>query len=73
MYLGLKEAMSVDLRWKHIRAGMYFIIERQAATHLTEIGLPKAESSVSAIRFGTLWHLACRLRRRARRDAPRRG
>jgi hypothetical protein len=54
MYLGLKEAMSVDLRWKHIRAGMYFIIGRQAAAHLTEIALPKAESSVSAIRFGTL-------------------
>jgi hypothetical protein len=46
--------MSVDLRWKHIRAGMDFIIGRQAATHLTEIALAKAESSVSAIRFGTL-------------------
>jgi len=52
--LGLKEAMSVDLRWKHIRAGMHFIIGRMVATHLTEIALPKAESSVSAIRFGTL-------------------
>ncbi|WP_292360356.1 hypothetical protein [Mesorhizobium sp.] len=46
--------MSVDLRWKHIRAGMYFIIGWQAASHLTEIGSRKAESSVSAIRFGTL-------------------
>ncbi|MER8373146.1 hypothetical protein [Mesorhizobium sp. M1406] len=46
--------MSVDLRWKHIRAGMYSIIGRQVATHLTEIALTKAESSVSAIRFGTL-------------------
>ncbi|WP_192180295.1 hypothetical protein [Mesorhizobium amorphae] len=46
--------MSVDLRWKHIRAGMYFIIGRLVATHLTEIALPKAENSVSAIRFGTL-------------------
>jgi hypothetical protein len=46
--------MSVDLRWKHIRIGMYFIISRQAATHLTEMGRAKAESSVSAIRFGTL-------------------
>ncbi|WP_198021687.1 hypothetical protein [Mesorhizobium sp. WSM3224] len=46
--------MSVDLRWKHIRAGMYFIIGRQTATHLTEIAFLKAESSVSAIRFGTL-------------------
>ncbi|WP_185973476.1 MULTISPECIES: hypothetical protein [unclassified Mesorhizobium] len=46
--------MSVDLRWKHIRVGMCFIIERQAAGDLTEIALPKAESSVSAIRFGTL-------------------
>lgn len=54
MYLGLKEAMSVDLRWKHIRAGMYFIIGWQLATHLTEMGLAKAESSVSAIGFGTL-------------------
>jgi hypothetical protein len=33
---------------------MYFIIGRLVATHLTEIALPKAESSVSAIRFGTL-------------------
>jgi hypothetical protein len=33
---------------------MHFIIGRQAATNLTEIALPKAESSVSAIRFGTL-------------------
>ena len=46
--------MSVDLRWKHIRVGMYFIIGRQAAAHLTEIALSKAESSVSAVRFGTL-------------------
>jgi len=46
--------MSVDLRWKHIRAGMYFIIGRQVAAHLIEKALPKAESSVSAIRFGTL-------------------
>ncbi|GLS40034.1 hypothetical protein GCM10010869_56310 [Mesorhizobium tianshanense] len=54
MYLGLKEAMSVDLRWKYIRAGMYFIIGRHVAAHVTEMALPKAESSVSAIRFGTL-------------------
>jgi hypothetical protein len=33
---------------------MYFIIGRQAASHLTEMGLLKAESSVSTIRFGTL-------------------
>jgi hypothetical protein len=33
---------------------MYFIIGRQVATHLTEIALSKAESSVSAIRFGTV-------------------
>ncbi|MGX5839351.1 hypothetical protein ACWGTI_01375 [Mesorhizobium sp. ArgA1] len=46
--------MSVDLQWKHIRVGMYFIIGRVVATYLTEIGLPKAESSVSTIRFGTL-------------------
>jgi len=46
--------MFVDLRWKHIRAGMYLIIGRQVTTHLTEIALPKAESSVSAVRFGTL-------------------
>jgi len=46
--------MSVDLRWKHISAGMYFIIGRLVAAHLTEIALPKAESSVSAVRFGTL-------------------
>ncbi|WP_188393716.1 hypothetical protein [Mesorhizobium sp. SARCC-RB16n] len=46
--------MSVDLRWKHIRAGMYFIIGRRAASHLTEIAFPKAESFVSACWFGTL-------------------
>jgi len=46
--------MSVDLQWNHIRVGMNFIIGRVVATHLTEIALPKAESSVSAIRFGTL-------------------
>ncbi|WP_292099727.1 hypothetical protein [Mesorhizobium sp.] len=46
--------MSVDLRWKHIRVRMNFIIGRQKAADLTEIGVPKAESSVSAIRFGTL-------------------
>ncbi|MBZ9683358.1 hypothetical protein LB516_23565 [Mesorhizobium sp. CO1-1-7] len=46
--------MSVDLRWKHIRAGMYFIIGPPVATHLTEIALPKAESSVSTRWFGTL-------------------
>jgi len=46
--------MSFDLQWKHIRVGTYFIIRWQAATHLTEIALPKAESSVSTIRFGTL-------------------
>ncbi|CAN7362551.1 hypothetical protein LJN214_002014 [Mesorhizobium sp. LjNodule214] len=46
--------MSVDLRWKHIRVGMYFIICRQAASHLTEMGLSKAESSVSGVRFGML-------------------
>ncbi|ESY62442.1 MULTISPECIES: hypothetical protein [Mesorhizobium] len=46
--------MSVDLQWKHIRVGKHFIIGRVVATHLTEIALPKAESSVSATRFGTL-------------------
>ncbi|QKD13601.1 hypothetical protein [Mesorhizobium sp. NZP2077] len=46
--------MSVDLRWKAHPRGMFFIIGRQAATHLTEIAFLKAESSVSAIRFGTL-------------------
>ena len=54
MYLGRKEAMSVDLPWKHTSFAMHFIISRQATSHLTEMGLPKAESSVSAIRFGTL-------------------
>ncbi|KQU98659.1 hypothetical protein ASD99_19160 [Mesorhizobium sp. Root695] len=57
MYLGRKEAMSVDLPWKHTSFAMHFIISRQATSHLTEMGLPKAESSVSAIRFGTQWHL----------------
>ncbi|MCA0030353.1 MULTISPECIES: hypothetical protein [Mesorhizobium] len=57
--------MSVDLQWKHIRVGKHFIIGQVVATHLTEIALPKAESSVSTIRFGTLWHLVCRTRRRA--------
>ncbi|TSE06940.1 hypothetical protein C1D09_019920 [Mesorhizobium intechi] len=56
MYLGLKEAMYDDLRWKHTRFGMHFIIGRQAADHLTEMSLQKAESTVSAARFGTLLH-----------------
>jgi len=33
---------------------MYFIIGPPEASHLTEMGLVKAESSVSTIRFGTL-------------------
>ncbi|WP_246135813.1 hypothetical protein [Mesorhizobium intechi] len=45
-----------DLRWKHTRFGMHFIIGRQAADHLTEMSLQKAESTVSAARFGTLLH-----------------
>ncbi|MEI9400746.1 hypothetical protein [Mesorhizobium argentiipisi] len=46
--------MSVDLQWKHVRVRMFFIIGWPGASQLTEMRLPKAESSVSAGLFGTL-------------------